>query len=165
MRLRVDKNPECDYPFDRNFLGKSNYVEGGLIMRLRCPACDSIRTKKNGHIHNGKQNRRCKKCGRQFVENPRQKLISVEKREQIRNLLLERIPLRGICRAMGVSLGWLLGFIASEYEQLPDDLNYRASVETDKLLIWSIDVSVNLKMDNYGGVRIPENGREKSLPQ
>jgi len=60
-------------------------------MGICCPACGSTKVKKNGHIHNGKQNRRCKKCGRQFAENPRQKLISLEKREQIRNLLLERI--------------------------------------------------------------------------
>ena len=35
-----------------NLLGKPNYVEGGLIMRLCCPACGSIKTKRNGHIHN-----------------------------------------------------------------------------------------------------------------
>ena len=123
-------------------------------MRICCPACNSIRTKKNGHIHNGKQNRRCKKCGRQFVENPKQKLISVEKREQIRDLLLERISLRGICRSMKVSLRWLLDFIASEYEQLPDDLNYGASVETDSLLIWSIESEVD---EMWSFVRSKEN--------
>ncbi len=123
-------------------------------MRICCPACNSIGTKKNGHIHNGKQNRRCKKCGRQFVENPKQKLISVEKREQIRDLLLERISLRGICRSMKVSLRWLLDFIASEYEQLPDDLNYGASVETDSLLIWSIESEVD---EMWSFVRSKEN--------
>ena len=91
----------------------------------------------------------CKSCGRQFVENSEQKLISAEKREKIRKLLLERIPLRGICRVMEVSLRWLLDFMASEflgsrgvcpeYEQLPDDLNYQAILKTEKLLIWSID--------------------------
>jgi insertion element IS1 protein InsB len=108
-----------------------------------CPDCGTTKTKKNGHIHNGKQNNRCKECGRQFVGNPKQKLISEEKKEQIRKLLLERISLRGICRAIGVSLGWLLGFIASEYEQLPDDLNFRANVGTDELIIWSIESEVD----------------------
>ena len=112
-------------------------------MIIYCPECGSEKNKKNGHIHNGKQNHYCKKCGRQFVENPEQKLISVEKREQIRKLLLERIPLRGICRVMGVSLLWLLDFMTSEYEQLPDDLNYQSSLKTDKLLIWSIDSEVD----------------------
>jgi insertion element IS1 protein InsB len=112
-------------------------------MRIYCPECGSTNNKKNGHIYNGKQNYYCKTCGRQFVENPEQKLISTEERERIRKLLLERIPLRGICRVMKVSLRWLLGFIASEYEQLPDDLNFQSSVETDRLLIWSLETEVD----------------------
>ena len=100
-----------------------------------CPDCGKTKIKKNGHIHNGKQNNRCKECGRQFVKNPEQKLVSEKEKEQIRKLLLERIALRGICRVMGVSLGWLLSFITSEYEQLPDDLNFQTNVETDELLI------------------------------
>ena len=112
-------------------------------MRIHCPSCNSIRIKKNGHIHNGKQNHLCKKCGRQFVQNPTQKLIPERDRERIRELLLERIPLRGICRVMKVSLVWLLGFMISEHEQQPDDLNYSGSVEPDKLLIWSIESEVD----------------------
>ena len=112
-------------------------------MTICCPNCGSTKIKKNGHIHNGKQNHCCKSCGRQFVESPEQKLISIEEREQVRKLLLERIPLRGICRVMGVSLLWLLGFMTSEYEQLPYDLNYQSSLKTEKLLIWSIDSEVD----------------------
>ena len=112
-------------------------------MTTCCTHCGSTKIKKNGHIHNGKQNHYCKTCGRQFVENPQQKLISTEEREQIRKLLLERIPLLGICRVMGVSLCWLLGFITSEYEQLPDDLNFQSRAETDKLIIWSLESEVD----------------------
>ena len=112
-------------------------------MGICCPDCGSAKIKKNGHIHNSKQNRRCKKCGRQFVQNPTQKLIPERDRELIKKLLLERISLRGICRVMGVSLRWLLGFMASEYEQLPDDLNYSERAETDELLIWSIESEVD----------------------
>jgi len=112
-------------------------------MKIRCPACKSTKIKKNGHIPNGKQNHYCKKCGRQFVENSNQKLISVEEKEHIKKLLLERISLLGICRVMEVSLRWLLGFMVSEYGQLPDDLNYHASLETDKLIIWSIESEVD----------------------
>ena len=112
-------------------------------MKICCPECGSIENKKNGHIHNGKQNHYCKACGRQFVEGPEQKLISLEAKKQIRKLLLERIPLRGICRVMDVSLRWLLGFIVLEYGQLPDNLNYHVSLETDKLLIWSIESEVD----------------------
>lgn len=41
----------------------------------------------------------------------------------IKRLLLERLSLLGICRVMGVSLRWLLTFIAELYDTLPDDLN------------------------------------------
>ena len=85
-------------------------------MSICCPNCNSTKIKKNGHIHNGgKQNHYCQECERQFVQNPRQKVISDEQKEQIRKLLLERIPLRGILmeeraslsafRVMGVSAG------------------------------------------------------------
>ena len=63
-----------------------------VTMKICCPECGSIENKKNGHIHNGKQNHYCKACGRQFVESPEQKLISLEAKKQIRKLLLERIP-------------------------------------------------------------------------
>ncbi|MCZ6677978.1 MAG: hypothetical protein O7E52_12085 [Candidatus Poribacteria bacterium] len=60
-------------------------------------------------------------CGRQFVDHPEPILISDAKRERRRKRLLERGPLRGICRVEGVSLRWLLGFITDFYQHLPDD--------------------------------------------
>ena len=38
-------------------------------MLIFCPSCKSKQIVKNGKIHNGKQNYRCRDCGRQFVEN------------------------------------------------------------------------------------------------
>ena len=112
-------------------------------MNIHCPACDSTHTKKNGHIHNGKQNHCCRECGRQFVKNPQQILISSAKRERIRKLLLERIPLRGICRVEGVSLRWLLGFIAELYQHLPDDLNCEVKAETERLIIHTFESEID----------------------
>lgn len=43
---------------------------------LPCPSCGSQTIVKNGLIHNGKQNHKCKDCGRQFVEDPQQKRIN-----------------------------------------------------------------------------------------
>ena len=96
-----------------------------MVLRIRdcCPACGSVRCKKNGHIHNGKQNYRCKVCGRSLVACPENRVISSEKRALIQQLLLERISLRGIGRAVGVSLRWLLGFITQVYKEAPDSLN------------------------------------------
>ena len=112
-------------------------------MSLSCPSCNSTHIKKNGHIHNGKQNHCCKECGRQFVSNPQQILISSAKKERIRRLLLERIPLRGICRVEGVSLRWLLAFMVDLYDQLPDDLNLQVKAEAEELMIYTLESEVD----------------------
>lgn len=57
-----------------------------------CPRCDSNKVVKNGFIHNGNQNFKCKQCGRQFVLNPKNKPIAQETKELIDNLLLEKLP-------------------------------------------------------------------------
>jgi len=93
------------------------------VNNLLCPRCGLSHIKRNGHTHYGEQNYLCKKCNRQFVENSQH--VSEEKKALIKRLLLERLSLRGICRATEVSLTWLLGFIAEVYADLPDDLNVK----------------------------------------
>jgi len=112
-------------------------------MGICCPDCGCTNIKKNGHIHNGKQNHQCNECGRQFVQNSTQKRISDREKELIGRLLLERISLRGICRVIGVSLQWLLEFIVSVYAELPDDLNFRPVEETDRLFICTLESEVD----------------------
>ncbi|WP_284452914.1 hypothetical protein [Parachlamydia acanthamoebae] len=73
-------------------------------------------------IHNGKQNHQCLKCGCQFVIAPQNKIISEERRGLIRQSLLERVSLEGICRIFTVNMSWLLQFI-NEIEDLPENLN------------------------------------------
>ena len=68
-----------------------------MVIREVCPRCKSSRYKKNGHIHNSKQNHHCHDCGRQFVQCCEQYLITEDKRALIERLLVERISLRGIC--------------------------------------------------------------------
>lgn len=108
-------------------------------MRTCCPDCGSPRFKKNGHPHTKKQNQQGLNCGRQCVLEPEQKLIREEEREWSRGLLKERLSLRGICRAMKVSMDGLLTFIAQESEHVPEDMNVRipdepeASLEVDLL--------------------------------
>ncbi len=92
-------------------------------MTLICPACTSTTIKKNGHIHNGKQNHQCLSCGRQFVIDPQNKIISEERRGLIRQALLERVSLEGICRIFTVSMPWLLQFLSEIIEDLPEGLN------------------------------------------
>lgn len=69
--------------------------ESIMTLREACPQCGSICFKRNGHIHTGKQNHRCKMCGRAFVLNPDNYVIIEEQRMLIERLLLERISLRG----------------------------------------------------------------------
>ena len=40
------------------------------------PSYESNSIVKNGKIHNGKQNYRCRNCGRQLVKDPQNKIIS-----------------------------------------------------------------------------------------
>ena len=84
-----------------------------------CPICVSSRTVKNGRIHNGKQRFKCHECGRQFVEHPQKKRIDQAKRELIERLLLERISLAGIARAVQVSEQWLQTYVNEKYAKVP----------------------------------------------
>jgi len=78
---------------------------------MQCPKCDSQYVVKNGHTHTGKQNFKCRDCGRQFVTTPSHQPVSKPTRELIFGLLLEKIPLAGIVRATGVSQRWLQYYV------------------------------------------------------
>ena len=51
-----------------------------MILRETCPQGCSRWYKRNGHIHTGKQNHRCKVCGRAFVLTPENSVITEEQR-------------------------------------------------------------------------------------
>jgi transposase-like protein len=87
-----------------------------------CPACDSTHTVKNGKIHNGKQNFKCCNCGRQFVQDPQNKVIDQVTKTLIDKLLLEKIPLAGIARVVGVSEPWLQSYVNAKYEAVPQQV-------------------------------------------
>jgi len=91
-----------------------------------CPACDSTHIVKNGKIHNGKQNYKCRNCGRQFVQDPQNKIIDSTTKTLIDKLLLERIPLAGIARVAGVSEPWLQHYVNEKYQAVPRQVNVRA---------------------------------------
>jgi IS1 family transposase len=114
-----------------------------MIVRNACPACGSTRFKKNGHTHNGKQNHQCKTCPRQFVQCSEQYLISDDKRGLIERLLVERISLRGICRAVGVTLKWLLGFLVQCFEALPDHLHVQPVTCKHNVMIQRLEVEAD----------------------
>jgi insertion element IS1 protein InsB len=93
---------------------------------MKCPSCQSLEIVKNGFIHNGKQNHKCKTCGRQFVEDPQQKLISQETKDLVDKLLLEKIPLAGIARVCDISEVWLQNYVNQKYEAVSQQVNVTA---------------------------------------
>lgn len=96
-----------------------------------CPKCSSEQTVKNGRIHNGKQRFLCHECGRQFVEQPQQKVIDSTTRELIDRLVLEKISLAGIARAVQVSEQWLQTYVNEKYASVPRQVHVSAKKRGD----------------------------------
>ena len=114
-----------------------------MVTPESCPACGSTRYKKNGHTRHGKQNHWCKKCERQFSANANNPVISPERRTLIANLLRERLSLRGICRAVGVSLTWLLHFMVECFAACPDHLHVMLPTHPSKVLIHTLEAEAD----------------------
>ncbi len=86
---------------------------------MQCPQCASDQIVKNGSIHNGKSKYLCKECRRQFVADPQDRRISDDTKALIDRLLLERISLAGIARAVGVFERWLQTYVNEKYRNVP----------------------------------------------
>jgi IS1 family transposase len=71
---------------------------------------------KNGTTRRGKQNYKCRDCGRQFVENPQWKRREPSSTLMIDRLLLEKIPLAGIARVLKLSASWLQRYVNRCYK-------------------------------------------------
>jgi insertion element IS1 protein InsB len=96
---------------------------------------------KNGTTRRGKQNHKCRDCGRQFVEKPQWQPKAKDTSALIDRLLLERIPLAGIARVLQLSESWLQQYVNQTYEQVPRQATVvpkttaRLTVQMDEL--WS----------------------------
>jgi hypothetical protein len=101
-------------------------------MNIACSHCHSKTIRKNGSTSAGKQKYECLSCRKQFVEDPQNKLIPEDLKERIRRSLLERVSLEGICRIFDVSMPWLLEFMNTTIQSLPDDLNAAVIAENDE---------------------------------
>jgi DNA invertase Pin-like site-specific DNA recombinase len=53
------------------------------------------------------------------VADPRKGPVSAERQELVRRLLGERLSLRAIARAVGVSRSWLQTFVNAVYDETP----------------------------------------------
>jgi insertion element IS1 protein InsB len=61
----------------------------------------------------------------------------------IERLLLERISLRGICRAIGVGLRWLLYFMVERFTAAPDHLYVQPTAGTQKVILQRLEAEVD----------------------
>lgn len=69
---------------------------------MKCPHCGSEQSQKNGH-RRGRQNYRCKNCGRQFVETYTQRGYSNDARQICMRMYRSGLSLREIERLTGIS--------------------------------------------------------------
>jgi len=90
-----------------------------MTIEMTCPTCGSHDISKNGTSHRGKQNYKCRDCGRQFVDDPQWQPKPKETKALVNRLLQEKIPLAGIARATEVSASWLQGHANAVYEAVP----------------------------------------------
>src|SRR5215212_5707573 len=114
-----------------------------MVEREACPQCGSRRYKRDGRIHTGKQNHKCKPCGRAFVLVPENHVITEEQRALIERLLLERISLRGICRAVGVELRWLLQFMVEQFQAAPEHLHIKPPASSPAVIMQRLEAELD----------------------
>jgi insertion element IS1 protein InsB len=79
----------------------------------------------------------------QFVDCFEQYLVSDDTWALIERLLLERLSLRGLCRTVGVGLKWLLGFLVTCFEDLPEHLNGRPITGNTDVMIQPLEVEAD----------------------
>ena len=106
-----------------------------MSVREACPECRSQQFKKNGHIHNGKQNHQCKMCGRQFVVDAPHRMINDEHRVLVERLPCGKISLHGICRVIGGSIRWLMDFMVACFTVLPEHLHIQPVMASREVLL------------------------------
>jgi IS1 family transposase len=70
-------------------------------------------------------------------------VITPEQRLLIARLLLERISLRGICRAVGVGLRWLLEFMAEQFQAAPAHLHVKPPVRTPAVIVQRLEAELD----------------------
>src|SRR5947209_5788528 len=61
----------------------------------------------------------------------------------VERLLKERLSLRGICRAVGVGMKWLMAFLVECYEAAPAHLNVQMPQGRDPLLVAPLEAEAD----------------------
>lgn len=112
-----------------------------MTPEMTCPTCGFHDISKNGTTRRGKQNYKCRDCGRQFVEDPQWKPKDNDTFGLVDLLLLERIPLAGIARVTQVSDRWIQEYVNAAYAKVSKNASVlpkakgKLTVQMDEL--WS----------------------------
>lgn len=77
---------------------------------MNCPNCGSDQINRNGRCR-GKQNYRCKSCGRQFVESRSTKGYSEDAKQICLKMYRDGIGFRAIERATGISHNTIINWV------------------------------------------------------
>lgn len=118
---------------------------------MQCPRCASDQIVKNGSIHNGKPKYLCTVCRRQFVEDPQDRCIPDDTKALIDRLLLERISLAGIARAVGVSERWLQTYVNQKDADQPRHVQVRSKKKpVDRRMRRIVVVRVSQRQQTVG---------------
>lgn len=110
-------------------------------MKHSCPSCGQQDVVCNGRTRHGKQNYKCRNCGRQFVLDPVWKAITPEQYGLIERMLLERISLAGIARVLQISEDTVQRYVNAQAEVVSQQVEVsakpkkRLTVQMDEL--WS----------------------------
>jgi insertion element IS1 protein InsB len=91
-------------------------------------------------------------CGRQFVASSEDHIIADEQRTLSEHLPRERISPRGICRAVGVSLPWLLHFMVEYFAACPDHLHIWRPAGPTEVVIQQLEAEAD-EMWSFVGKR------------
>jgi insertion element IS1 protein InsB len=84
-----------------------------------------------------------KACSHQFVVYADNRAIAEDQRTLVERLLLEKISLHGICRAVGVSIRWLMDFMITRFKALPDHLHVQPVTSPRDVLMGRLDVEAD----------------------
>jgi insertion element IS1 protein InsB len=102
---------------------------------MECPKCNSNQTFKNG-ARRGKASVRCRKCGRQFVPNPKNHPYSSEVKQLCIKMYLNGMRLRAIERVTEIHHTTVINWIKDAGIKLPDapqEEEIREITEIDEL--------------------------------
>ena len=86
---------------------------------MKCPRCNSTKTRKNGH-RKSKQCYQCCACGRNFVESPKFRPYSEEIKQLCLKMYLNSMGLRGIERVTEIHHTTIINWIKTAGIELPD---------------------------------------------